>query len=205
MPKVGMEEIRKRQVVEATIRCIQKHGLEHLTMKKIAREAQVSTGIIYHYFDNKDHLLLTVLKYVFSKSDTDVSVLVEPITSPQTKNAQTHRTHATSSRKRNEIFYQILMAYIGQALNNEGVRRIVDKFFSNLMKYIGNYLQEGIEKEGLLIRDVRTLAFLLLAVALGSGILWTVNPTSGDLEETIGLVQEVVTQYLEHQATKPKS
>jgi len=97
------------------------------------------------------------------------------------------------------------MAYIGQALNNEGVRRIVDKFFSNLMKYIGNYLQEGIEKEGLLIRDVRTLAFLLLAVALGSGILWTVNPTSGDLEETIGLVQEVVTQYLEHQATKPKS
>lgn len=204
MPKVGMEEIRKRQVVEATIRCIQKHGLEHLTMKKIAREAQVSTGIIYHYFDNKDHLLLTVLKYVFSKSDTDVSVLVEPITSPQQKMLK-HIERMLIVAKENEIFYQILMAYIGQALNNEGVRRIVDKFFSNLMKYIGNYLQEGIEKEGLLIRDVRTLAFLLLAVALGSGILWTVNPTSGDLEETIGLVQEVVTQYLEHQATKPKS
>jgi len=199
-----MEEIRKRQVVEATIRCIQKHGLEHLTMKKIAREAQVSTGIIYHYFDNKDHLLLTVLKYVFSKSDTDVSVLVEPITSPQQKMLK-HIERMLIVAKENEIFYQILMAYIGQALNNEGVRRIVDKFFSNLMKYIGNYLTEGIEKEGLLIRDVRTLAFLLLAVALGSGILWTVNPTSGDLEETIGLVQEVVTQYLEHQATKPKS
>jgi len=158
MPKVGMEEIRKRQVVEATIRCIQKHGLEHLTMKKIAREAQVSTGIIYHYFDNKDHLLLTVLKYVFSKSDTDVSVLVEPITSPQQKMLK-HIERMLIVAKENEIFYQILMAYIGQALNNEGVRRIVDKFFSNLMKYIGNYLQEGIEKEGLLIRDVRTLAF----------------------------------------------
>jgi len=103
MPKVGMEEIRKRQVVEATIRCIQKHGLEHLTMKKIAREAQVSTGIIYHYFDNKDHLLLTVLKYVFSKSDTDVSVLVEPITSPQQKIAQTHRTHAHRRERERDL------------------------------------------------------------------------------------------------------
>lgn len=195
MPKVGMEEIRRKQVIEATIRCIQEGGIEHLTMKVIAEEAKVSTGIIYHYFENKNQLLLTVLKHVFSKSNIDVMELVEPIKSPKKKMLK-HIERMLIVSKENEQFYHILMAYYGQALNNVGVKKIMNKFNSNLLNYICTYLKDGIVKEQLPVKEVETFAFILLSVALGSGIMLTTNPKINDLNKTIELFQEIIKVYL---------
>ena len=61
MPKIGMEEIRKDQVIKATERCIVEKGYSNMSVKDISAEASVSTGIIYHYFNNKEDLLLQVI------------------------------------------------------------------------------------------------------------------------------------------------
>ena len=57
MPKLGMEPIRKRQLIEATIASIHAHGLADTTMATIGRAAGLSPGIIHHYFGGKDALL----------------------------------------------------------------------------------------------------------------------------------------------------
>lgn len=57
MPKVGMEPIRRKQLIEATIASIHKQGFAATTVKEIGAAAGVSPGIIHHYFGGKNELL----------------------------------------------------------------------------------------------------------------------------------------------------
>jgi transcriptional repressor BetI len=62
LPKVGMEEIRRRQLIEATIASIHEVGFADSSLSRIAARAGVSTGIVHHYFDDKADLLEATLR-----------------------------------------------------------------------------------------------------------------------------------------------
>jgi AcrR family transcriptional regulator len=53
MPKLGMETIRRRQVVEAVIKILETQGWKDLTIREVGDVAGVSSGIVTHYFSNK--------------------------------------------------------------------------------------------------------------------------------------------------------
>ena len=55
---------RRRQLIEATIRCIAQHGLSATTMQLVTQEAGLSLGIANLHFDSKDNLLKETLRFV---------------------------------------------------------------------------------------------------------------------------------------------
>lgn len=64
MPKVGMPEIRRPQLVEATMAVIDEVGLSGASVALISRKAGVSPGIINHYFGGKHGLLEETMRSV---------------------------------------------------------------------------------------------------------------------------------------------
>lgn len=62
MPKLGMEPIRRRQLIDATIAAIEENGFSDTTLSRISARAGVSTGIVHHYFRSKDDLLEATLR-----------------------------------------------------------------------------------------------------------------------------------------------
>ncbi|GHC32005.1 transcriptional regulator BetI [Aidingimonas halophila] len=64
MPKIGMEPIRRRQLIQATMEAIDDVGLADATVVRIARRAGVSAGIISHYFGGKDGLLEATMRQI---------------------------------------------------------------------------------------------------------------------------------------------
>jgi AcrR family transcriptional regulator len=50
-------EDKRQAILDATLKLISKNGFHGTAMSKVAKEAGVSTGIIYHYFDSKDDLM----------------------------------------------------------------------------------------------------------------------------------------------------
>jgi transcriptional repressor BetI len=62
MPKLGMQPIRRRQLIDATIASIRENGFAETTVSQISRRAGVSTGIVHHYFENKEDLLEATLR-----------------------------------------------------------------------------------------------------------------------------------------------
>ena len=62
MPKIGMEEIRRRQLIDATIASIHEVGFADSSLSRISAKAGVSTGIVHHYFRNKADLLEATLR-----------------------------------------------------------------------------------------------------------------------------------------------
>ncbi|PHV11886.1 transcriptional regulator BetI [Chitinimonas sp. BJB300] len=64
MPKVGMQPIRRSQLIEATLKSIHQVGLGDASLAYIARQAGLSNGIISHYFQDKNGLLEATMRYL---------------------------------------------------------------------------------------------------------------------------------------------
>ncbi len=53
---------RREQIVEAATRVFAQKGFSRATTREVAREAGVSEGTIYNYFEDKDALLMAILE-----------------------------------------------------------------------------------------------------------------------------------------------
>lgn len=62
MPKLGMYDIRKPQLIDAAIEAIDEHGLSGATVSAIGKNAGVSPAIINHYFGGKSGLFEETMK-----------------------------------------------------------------------------------------------------------------------------------------------
>ena len=66
MPKVGMEPVRRQQLIDATIESVAMRGLRATTINSISKKAGLSSGIISHYFGGKQGLIEATVRYLLS-------------------------------------------------------------------------------------------------------------------------------------------
>jgi len=62
VPKIVDHELRRQELLAATWRVIARTGIVGVTTREIAREAGVSTGVLAHYFADKEELLAAALR-----------------------------------------------------------------------------------------------------------------------------------------------
>ena len=60
----AVKEIRRKQLIDATIRAIGRYGYASTTLTHVAGEAGLSPGIVNFYFKSKDQLLLATLEQI---------------------------------------------------------------------------------------------------------------------------------------------
>jgi TetR/AcrR family transcriptional regulator, transcriptional repressor of bet genes len=77
-----MEEIRRRQLIEATIASIHDVGFSDSSVSRIAAKAGVSAGIVHHYFEDKDELLEATLRQLGTNLSTSVIRRLQAARSP---------------------------------------------------------------------------------------------------------------------------
>jgi AcrR family transcriptional regulator len=68
VPKVGMRPIRRDQICRAAVSVIAREGFAGTTMRLVAEEGGVSTGMLNHYFANRQELLNQALVFVAEHS-----------------------------------------------------------------------------------------------------------------------------------------
>jgi TetR/AcrR family transcriptional regulator, transcriptional repressor of bet genes len=83
MPKLGMAPIRRRQLVEAAIAVIHEHGFANATVARIARQAGISSGLVHHYFNDKDELLLATMRQLLSDLRNDAVLRLSAARTPR--------------------------------------------------------------------------------------------------------------------------
>jgi TetR/AcrR family transcriptional repressor of bet genes len=68
VPKLGMGPIRREQICRAAATVIAREGFAGSTMRMVADEAGVSTGMLNHYFANRQDLLTQALVFVSERA-----------------------------------------------------------------------------------------------------------------------------------------
>ncbi len=64
MPKVVDHDERRTELARAALRVVGRGGIQALTTRGVAAEAGWSTGVLAHYYDSRDQLLLAAFKLV---------------------------------------------------------------------------------------------------------------------------------------------
>ena len=77
MPKISEDkrQARRDQILSATWRCFSRRGIHLTSMEEIIREANISAGTIYLYYESKDELILAA----FSSAFQQMRLLLVPI------------------------------------------------------------------------------------------------------------------------------
>jgi len=78
MPKIVDHEQRRDEIALVACRVVAQHGFDQATIVRIAREAGYTTGMVAHYFDSKQDIILAALRLILRRieqrltpSDTD--------------------------------------------------------------------------------------------------------------------------------------
>jgi len=183
MPKVGVADARRAQVKRAALECLVKNGFGALSVKDIAAQAGVSTGVLYHYFRNKDDILIQSLAAAFAGSDRDLRETV----GAQPRAVDRLRTYlrlAATIGRSDPATASVLLNGLGQMEYSEAIGGRLARLFAGFRTYAAETLQEAYEEAGIGLTPERRSALAGLIVAVGLGLLcqWAVQPGSIDTE-----------------------
>ena len=85
MPKLGMEPIRRKALVDAALKAIGDHGSLGVTMSEIARQAGVSPALAHHYFGSKEQLLIATVRSLLKDLRDDTVAALRAAPTPRQK------------------------------------------------------------------------------------------------------------------------
>jgi len=80
--KAALESMMKETIYEAAVATLLEHGLEGLTMERVAEAAEMAKGTLYNYFTDKRHLILYVFMKVARAHHRELSNICRSKTSP---------------------------------------------------------------------------------------------------------------------------
>ncbi|MFT6557967.1 transcriptional regulator BetI [Sneathiella sp.] len=83
MPKVGVEDFRKKSLISATLHTIQDKGTIDIRVSDVARHAGVSSGLAHHYFGNKNQMILAALRFLLTEFRGQVNHALRSTTTPR--------------------------------------------------------------------------------------------------------------------------
>ena len=83
MPKLGMEPIRRKALIDAAVAAIGDRGALDVTVSDIAGRAGVSTALAHHYFGNKERLLEATMRSLLTELAQDLRTRLTPSMTPR--------------------------------------------------------------------------------------------------------------------------
>lgn len=124
MPKLGMAPIRRKQLVDAAIDVIHELGFANATVARIARRAGVSSGIVHHYFADKDELLFATMRALLAELRRDTVERQRKACSPEER-VEAVIEASFGEQQFDERVFSAWLALYGNARQSERLKRIL--------------------------------------------------------------------------------
>lgn len=124
MPRVGMEPVRRKALVDAALRAIGQHGSLTVTMSEIAREAGVSAALAHHYFGSKDQLLVETIRALLRRLREDAVTALHRTETPAERLSAIIRVSFQADQFAPDTIAAWL-AFYSEAQRSEPMRRLL--------------------------------------------------------------------------------
>jgi len=124
MPKVGMEPLRRRALIDATISAIGERGSLNVTMSEIAGRAGVSSALAHHYFGAKDELLQATMRQLLADLGSDSVGALSRAQTPRARISAVIAVNFSAGQFREETVHAWLAFYV-EAQKSTALRRLL--------------------------------------------------------------------------------
>ena len=143
MPKVGMEPLRRKALIDAAISAIGERGSLDVTMSEIAGRAGVSSALAHHYFGAKDELLLATMRYLLAELGADARRALRSAATPRARVSAVVAVNFSAAQFRPQTIAAWLAFYV-EAQRSPALRRLLKvyarRLHSNLMSGLAGIL-----------------------------------------------------------------
>lgn len=126
VPKLGMGPIRREQICRAASVVIAREGFSGTTMRMVADEAGVSTGMLNHYFANRLDLLTQALVFVSERSLLRYAEAIEGI-EPGQPRLEALLDSVLAEDEESEETWRVWINVHGEAVRLPELRRTIDE------------------------------------------------------------------------------
>ncbi|KAB8315950.1 TetR family transcriptional regulator [Tolypothrix campylonemoides VB511288] len=186
---------RRVEVTEAAWRVIVREGLDRTSMRAIAQELGSSTGVVTHYFRDKDELMLFALERVFEKLFKDMEASAQGRQGLERLEQIILAALPTSAE--GVPGWQVWIAFLGYAIGRENLVQEHRKRYDSLYQMICQELADL--QAAKLIRDDLDLtleanALIALVDGIGTGVV--INPKQFLKEQQQYLVRRYLNTLL---------
>jgi len=139
MPKLGMGPIRRKQLIAAAIASIHEYGFAEATVARIAAKAGVSTGMVHHYFADKNDLLAATMRSLLEILRSDAVARLRRAGSPRDRVDAVINAAFGDAQFDDEVFSAWLALY-GNARTSDRLQRILRIYHRRLDSNLRNDL-----------------------------------------------------------------
>lgn len=160
-PRTAPSEVRRKQLIDATITCIAKAGISGTTLTAIAKEAGLSMGLANFHFKSKELLFSETLKYLADEhrdmwmQDVRCENLSSADKLRSITNAQFHPR--ICSRKKLSVWF----AFFGEAAHRKSYRLITSQIDMERQEVCTELCSDIITDGGYLDVDAESTALTL--------------------------------------------
>ncbi len=172
--------IRKQQIIDAARKLIIRRGSEHLTVRALAKEVNLTEAAIYRHFKSKREILSFLMNHI-----TDGMLLdMERAVTNGLESIDTVRTalrhHLSDIEQRKGMSFQIIAEII--SLGDKRLNREVYEKLQLYIERLGHLLQQG-SRSGYIRADLdlEACATLLFGMIQGLVNLWALGGYNFDL------------------------
>jgi len=178
-PKPDVSAERKQQILTAAMSVFARRGIEASKVQEIAREARLSVGGVYWYYQSKEEIVLGLLQS-FAEKDLDL--------------AHSFLQAPGSARQRLELilaaglseavqFMPVTLEVYRQSIHNAAVRSLLQTFMSGYQNIFAELLAQGIANGEFRTVNPLAAATMLIALYEGTQELSLLNPEPSHVQE----------------------
>jgi AcrR family transcriptional regulator len=157
---------RKRQITRAAYETIAEKGYYNFTMMDIARKAGVSSGLIHHYFKDKENMLVSLLREMQQNIRTTVEKAID-LTEDPVEKLDIFMNQAFNLVEEQRDYIYVTYDFLTQIKFNERMKRIMSKLYRGYRETMVGILKYGKEKGVFKEVDEHYIATLFISAMLG--------------------------------------
>jgi betaine-aldehyde dehydrogenase len=188
VPRDELEETRRAQLIEVTIDSLADVGYVGTTLAQIARRADVSPGLVAHYFGDKDGLLEAAFRTLSRGIATRVRAALAIAGTPRGR-VQAVIDVNLAPEEFDRRTGTAWLAFWGQVLHVEGLKRVQAAYQRRMLSNLRSDLRSMIPGE-----EARSLAAMIAAMIDG---VWLRAALSQWQEADSGSARSLLTAFVD--------
>jgi AcrR family transcriptional regulator len=193
MPRVVDHDDRRHELAEAAWRAIVKYGLDGTTTRLIARESGYSVGVLAHYFESKDEILLEALRISHDGVDRRIREAVDDKEGLDALRTFCIEVLPISDQPARETHLE--MSMWSRALVNDELRSVQRSESSRWRRLLEGLIVDAQRSGELVEMPARTIAVLLSAVIDGLSIYALLYPDRFGKAELIDFLDKFLAAF----------
>nr|AGE11883.1 TetR transcriptional regulator [Streptomyces sp. NRRL F-4415] len=193
MPKKVDHEARRLEIAEALWRIASTRGLDGVSLRDVAAEADISLGRLQHYFRTKDEMLLFALRHINTLADRRIRERVGALAASQGQDPPPRAVlreclvGMLPLDEKSRVGALVGAAYFARAIHDERLRGEAREGIPKLAKFFADLLRKAQERGEVAAGralDPYTEAMLLISLVDGLTAYTLLGVQTG--EEAVG-------------------